>query len=82
MKSAQELKELIGKDTASLYKETEVLNQKLVSLRFDASFRKLKNLKSIQQTRKRIARVWTIINSRVTEELEQSPKEQKEKVAK
>lgn len=69
MKSTKEIQELIAKDNAKLFLELEELNKKLATERFDVSFRKLKNIKSISGTRKRIARIWTIINARVIEEI-------------
>ena len=69
MKSTKEIQELIAKDNAKLFLELEELNKKLATERFDVSFRKLKNIKSIAYTRKRIARIWTIINARAIEEI-------------
>jgi large subunit ribosomal protein L29 len=80
MKRTQQVKELTEKDNTALYKELEVLNNKLVTLRFDVSFRKLKNLKSIRETRKQIARIWTILNSRAVEKIKTTV--EKEKAAK
>lgn len=67
MKKSQILKELIEKDSKVLSKELIELNQKIAKLKLDAAMRKLKNVKSICETRHRIARIWTILNARAQE---------------
>lgn len=67
MKRAKENKELQALDNKALFKELQALEKKVIEMRFDASFRKLKNVKAIKDQRKRIARIWTIINARLME---------------
>ena len=69
MKKTQEIKDLRIKDKKALYKELESLNSKLVELNTSATFRKLKNIQSIGQTRRRIAWVWTILTEKAMAEV-------------
>ena len=69
MKKTQEIKDLRAKDKKALYQELESLDQKLVELRTDATFRKLKNVQLIGKTRRRIAWVWTILTEKAMEDL-------------
>jgi len=64
MKKASLIKELKEKDNKALAKELVELEKNMAKLRLDAAMRKLKNVKQIQETRKRIARIWTILNER------------------
>lgn len=68
MKKAIILKELKEKDSKSLAKEVVVLEKNMAKLRLDTAMRKLKNVNQIQDTRKNIARIWTILNERALEE--------------
>lgn len=70
MKKSQILKELKEKDSAALNKELTGLTQKMAKLKLDAAMRKLKNVKSIAETRHRVARIWTILNERAIKEIE------------
>ena len=70
MKKTQILKELNEKDSKALNKELIELNQKQAKLKLDVAMRKLKNVKLIAETRHRIARIWTILNNRVLNEIE------------
>jgi ribosomal protein L29 len=64
MKNTQILKELKEKDSKALNKELIELNHKMAKLNLDAAMRKLKNVKSIKDTRHTIARILTILNER------------------
>ncbi|KKQ18202.1 MAG: 50S ribosomal protein L29 [Berkelbacteria bacterium GW2011_GWA1_36_9] len=68
MKTTVELQELRSKDKKDLYKELQSLQKKLTELRMGQSFRKLKNYHEITQTRKKIARLWTILSEKIFEE--------------
>ncbi|MCL5407683.1 MAG: 50S ribosomal protein L29 [Patescibacteria group bacterium] len=68
MKSTVELQELRSKDKKDLYKELQDLQKKLTQLRMGQSFRKLKNYHEITATRKKIARLWTILSEKIFEE--------------
>jgi ribosomal protein L29 len=52
------------KDSKALNKELIELNHKMAKLNLDAAMRKLKNVKSIKDTRHTIARILTILNER------------------
>lgn len=69
MKKASLIKELRDKDNKALNKELLELEQKMAKLRLDAAMRKLKNVKQIEETRKRVARIWTILNERAMAEI-------------
>jgi len=71
MKKVAELKELRDKDEKALYKELTDLNKKMIDLKFNASFRKLKNFHEITATRKRIARIWSILSEKAESQLEE-----------
>ncbi|OGD57363.1 50S ribosomal protein L29 [Candidatus Berkelbacteria bacterium RBG_13_40_8] len=77
MKKIAELKELNEKDNKSLYAELALLNKKLTDLQFKAAFRKLKNYREIPALRKRIARIWTILNVRAYQKAMEVQKEEK-----
>lgn len=51
MKKSQIIKELRAKDVKSLTKELSLAQDKLVKLRSDLAFRKLKNIKEVMKTR-------------------------------
>lgn len=69
MKQTQTLKELREKDIKTLTKELIQLNEKLAKLRADLAFKKLKNVKQVFVTRKQIARIWTILNEKMSEKV-------------
>lgn len=69
MKKIPELKEIRAKDTKALTLELSVLNKKLVELQFKTAFKRLKNFHEITLTRKRIARIWTILNEKAVENI-------------
>jgi len=71
MKDTKNLQELKTMDIKTLSKELNLANEKLAKMRVDLAFRKLKNIKQIQETRKRIARIWTILNQKATENIVQ-----------
>ncbi len=68
MKDKESLKQLKILDSKMLVKELAASQKKLVTLRFDAKLRKLKNVKEIQAERKRIARIWTLLGEKAEEE--------------
>jgi large subunit ribosomal protein L29 len=72
MKKTAELKELKTKDEKALIKELSDLNKKMVDLKFGAAFRKLKNFHEITATRKRIARIWTVLSELAEQKLKGS----------
>lgn len=74
MKKDQEIKELTTKDDKALYKELTDLNKKITELKFKTVFRKIKNYHEITDARKRIARVWTILNYRILQKIEKEMK--------
>lgn len=69
MHKTVQLKELREKDIKALSKESLDLAKKLHELRFKTVFRNLKNVTEIRQTRKKIARINTIINEKLNAEL-------------
>lgn len=71
MKKTVEIKEIREKDTKSLVKELKDLEKKVSDLRFKASFRKLKNFHEITVSRKRIARIWTILGEKVIQNMKE-----------
>jgi len=70
MKSQDTLKELRAKDSKDLNKELVELNQKIAKFHLDAAMRRLKNVKSIQESKHRVARIWTILNERAMSQIE------------
>lgn len=64
MKKAIQIKEIKEKDNKALFKELEDLSKKIVELRFDNTFRKLKNVNLIRENRRKQARIWTVIHER------------------
>ena len=69
MHKTVQLKNFREKDIKALLKELLELKKKLHELRFKTVFRNLKNVTEIRQTRKKIARVNTIINEKLNAEL-------------
>lgn len=74
MKKQVELKEIREKDTKALVKELADLNKKLADLQFKASFRRLKNFHEITIIRKKMARIWTVINEKAIASYKESQK--------
>jgi len=68
MKKTTALQELKTKDKNTLFQELRESQNKLIKLRFDASFGKLKNLHDITNERLKIARIWTILAEKSLEE--------------
>lgn len=64
MKKSAEVKQIRATETKALAKELADLNKKLTELRFKSSFRQLKNYHEITLTRKKIARIWTIMSEK------------------
>jgi len=71
MHKIAELKELSDMDDKALFAEITLLNKKLADLQFKVAFRKLKNYREIPALRKRIARIWTILNERAYQKVMQ-----------
>lgn len=69
MKKASLIKELKAKDNKTLAKDLVELEKNLAKLRLNAAMRQLKNVKQIQEARKQIARIWTILNERAIEQV-------------
>lgn len=74
MKKTIELQELRAKNKKELFKELQITRDKLTEYRFSQSFRKLKNYKEINRSRKKIARLWTILTQKLLEEENQKSK--------
>lgn len=74
MKKTTQLKEIRKSDTKALVKELSDLNSKLTNLQFKASFRRLKNFHEITANRKQIARIWTVLNEKVIEDIKKESK--------
>lgn len=68
MKKTQELQELKAKNKTDLFKDLKESQKKLTQLRFSASFKNLKNYREIAKTRKKIARIWTILGESLAEQ--------------
>ena len=69
MKKSKLLEELNSKDDKALYKELSDLNVKMNELYFKNTFKNLKNFHEITDNRKKIARIWTILNQRINEKI-------------
>jgi ribosomal protein L29 len=80
MKQKESLKQLKTLDTKTLAKELAASNKKLVELRFGAKMRKLKNFNEIGNERKKIARIWTLINEKTIEAVAAAVKAEQGKV--
>mgnify|MGYP001420552814 CR=1 FL=1 len=74
MKKKIQLKEIREKDDKALFEELSLLNKKLVELQFKTAFRKQKNFHEITDTRKKVARVWTVLGERALTKLEKNAK--------
>ncbi|MDD2680719.1 MAG: 50S ribosomal protein L29 [Patescibacteria group bacterium] len=60
-----EIKELTSKTPAELQKLLAQYREKLRELRFKDSNRQLKNVREIRQVRENIARIFTVLNTKV-----------------
>jgi len=60
-----ETKELTSKTPAELQKLLAQYREKLRELRFKDSNRQLKNVREIRQVRENIARIFTVLNTKV-----------------
>lgn len=80
MKQKETLKQLRSLDTKALAKELSASNKKLIELRFGAKMRKLKNYNEIGIERKKIARIWTLINEKAMEAIIEAEKADQGKV--
>lgn len=69
MKKTEILKEIKAKDIKALTKELNDEQKKLTQLEFNAGFKKVKNVHEVTVSRKRIARIMTILNEKVYEEI-------------
>lgn len=78
MQKTVQLKELREKDIKTLLKESFELNKKLHEMRFKTVFRNLKNISEIRDTRKKIARINTVINEKLILELTEKELAKKE----
>lgn len=67
MKKTEELKQLKAKGLKDLPKDLLKEYNKLRELKFSQGFRKLKDLRMIKKTKKRIARIWTTIGEKSLE---------------
>lgn len=68
MKSKIEIEDLRQKDKKELFGRLKDSQHKLTELRMGQTFRKLKNFHEITATKKRIARIWTILSEKILEE--------------
>ncbi len=75
MKRRDNLTELRAKDTKSLADLIRSHEQRLLELRFEAAFRKLKNVHEIRLTRRQLARLTTILREKIQVNLSPSTKE-------
>ena len=60
-----EIKELTSKTPAELQKLLAQYREKLRELRFKDSNKQLKNIREIRQVRENIARIFTVLNTKV-----------------
>lgn len=67
MKKTEEIKNIKLKSAKELLKELESCYQKSRKLRFDLEFKKLKDTSAAKQTKKKIARIWSILNEKLGE---------------
>lgn len=79
MKIKTELQELRSKNKKELFSEMQEAQKKLTELRLGQAFRKLKNYKEINKTRKKIARLWTILTEKTLEEQDGKEKNEPQK---
>lgn len=68
MKSIEELKQIRSKNTKELIGDLKKEYDKLREANFDLEFRKNKNVKLIRANRKKIARIWTVVNEKIANE--------------
>lgn len=72
MKRRDQLTELRGKDMQALTGDVKLHQEKLLNLRFQHAFRKLKNVHEIQAQRQTIARLQTIIREKISGQLSET----------
>lgn len=72
MKKTKELQELRDKGTSDLLKELLTAQKKLTELSFSRAFLKIKNYHEITSSRKKIARIWTILQEKSLAEIEKT----------
>lgn len=72
MKVKEDIKELSEKDIKELSKELNKSRQKLTELRSNIVLGKLKNFREIRLTRKRIARIMTILSNKAAALIEET----------
>jgi large subunit ribosomal protein L29 len=65
------IKEIRSKKTAELVKELQKSRDKLRTLRFDLVTKKLKKHQEIPQTKRKIARILTVLSERELEEMKE-----------
>lgn len=68
MKISNELKDNRGKKSKDLYQDLQKQCKKLRELQFNAQFRKNKDIRIIDKTKKSIARLWTVLREKLEEE--------------
>jgi len=68
MKKLKELEELRNKDNKTLFKELESVKKKITEIQFKAAFGNVKNTKEIGSLKKKVARIWTILQENVSKE--------------
>ena len=68
MKAKENLKQFRGKNVKDLSEEMKKQYKKLYEYRFDATFRKNKNIKAIKNIRKNIARIWSVLGEKIEKE--------------
>lgn len=72
MKVKEDINELTGKDIKELSKELQKTQQKLTELRSNIVLGKQKNFREIRLTRKRIARIMTILSNKAAALIEET----------
>jgi len=68
MKIKEELKQLRAKNVQQLTKELDKEYDKLRELKFSRAFRKLKDIRAIKKSRRKIARLWTVIGEKMSKQ--------------
>lgn len=65
MKSKELLKTLRKEDTKTLYKKLNEEYKNLHELNFSAKFRNLKDISETKKTKKKIARIYTVLSEKI-----------------
>lgn len=73
------VKDIRRKSVAELYKELKEAREKLLKLKFEVAQGKTKKTSSIQDTKRKIARILTIISEKQWEEFEKQSGAKNEK---